>query len=288
MGAGADIVSGAVSGVVAGVVATVIIALAVDHYGDRWATQQDYLNPSCAHPKGLRAVPSSSLAASGSTKDDEKFNRPSKAVDGYAGSVWLPPTKPPAEETSHVLPVFDASTNTLSIKFLDGAHEVRLVCVNNGLGGEEKRFQNFGKVKSLKVWADNETSKAITAALTSLPFERSGDLQDAGTDLGTAKIINLQVIDAYAGNTNIFHDPDVCESLVADDARREFDKGSRESSVTFEKYKLRYYDEHYKRIDNNQPLYEPGCIVGATPSAGLSEVVLYEPDPNDPAPGWVG
>ena len=230
-------------------------------YGQSLADGGEYLNPSCDHAVGLTPVPLADLTASG-PQVQSRYG-PERAIDGYTGSAWIPPLESKAEkEQSHVskfVPVFhhEVEQSTLTLT-LAGEQDVRLVCVNNGLGSGQVRYENFGKVKTVRVWKDAEEEKAKTAILVSMPTSSSDRSQEVADTLGPSTSIHLQLVDAYSGADVVSHDPNHC------------------SSVTDER--------DYASVGGNQELFERGCIVGATPQAGLSEITLYVRDPSDPVP----
>ena len=226
--------------------------LVTPHIADRIAR----LNPTCEKAQGLRPLAPDELSASGPSRS--KHYAATSAVDGDAGTVWVPPLRnledPTLKGFSPWVPVFfgteQLSTLTLTFK---KPHDVSLVCVNNGFGAGDTRYENFGKVRTTMTWGDQGSAK-VTAILSSFPVEDSDMLQRADADLGKVTSVHIRLIDAYAGRDVLTYDPDQCGKRTSGDS----------------KYKV---DE-----DGVQHLYSAGCILSASPKAGLSEVAVYSSD----------
>jgi len=276
-----------VSGVISGSIVALATAFVGVQVGKQWQEQAAYLNPSCDSPHGLRQVPPGQLTASDDVPGREPgdLHLPIKVLDGYTGSIWVPTRRPKEAGESSYVPYFGPSGSTLTLTLKESA-DVRLICVNNGLGSGDPRYENWGKSRTLRVWKDDSPDAAMEVALMALPVELSESLQEGGHHLGEARSDHLQVMNAYAGEANTSYDPDVCKKVIERALRRTYpDDAERGEDVNH--FVDRRFTELYAVKDGAQPQYEPGCLEDPAVRAGLSEVVLYEKNPKDPAPRWI-
>ena len=210
----------------------------------------DRINPTCSNAVGLSPVPPKDVSVSGPERSPNYAVR--FADDGYLGSIWVPPllSKEDASRDgySEYVPAFfpDDARSTVTLE-LNEPTDVQLVCVNNGFGAGDTRYENFGKVRTVQTWADRSDSRTTTI-LSYLPPEESSALQETGNALGEVGSVHIRLLDAYSGKDVVTYDPDQC--------------GRKE--------------KRYKVKGGVQPLYEDGCVLSASPKAGLSEIVLYK------------
>ena len=174
------------------------------------------------------------------------------------------------------------------------------MCVNNALGSGEFRYTNWGKVRTLHVWGDG-SSEPEPRVLQALPWELSETQQEAGRNLGETLQVRLRIGDAYAGEATTAYDPDICRRVIERELALAYKRPGETVDDFFatptdpagvaalkerQTFLAGKFKELYPTAKGLQPRYERGCLVSPTPKVGLSEVVLYTPDPNDPGPGW--
>jgi hypothetical protein len=254
MGFGSDFGAGFLSGVLTVGVVSIGTFVARDPLHD-WLVSQD---PSCAEPGDLTPLSDRDLTADESmgAADPSFGKQPSDAVDGYAGSWWVPAladphADPDDKHTWHVAQLQeDASTRTLVLD-LDDEQDVRLVCVVNGLAESRTRYLMHGSVSAVTVWGE-QRSGAKKQSLERLPAELMQTLQDAGTAIGKTSTIHLEVDAVASGETVLSNDPDDCYTAALGTQMNPLSDG-----------------ETPQRVDQD------GCIRAPVPQAGLAEVVVY-------------
>jgi hypothetical protein len=237
------------SGLVAGVVAGIILALMAPIISENIA----YLNPTCDDPRGLRVIPSTDIKVAGPTFKDEDADpyQPKDVLDGNPGSMWAPESDPAKGGTTLAVFSSDAAKRTLTLTFSAGAErDVALVCVVNGLASEPWRYRNYGRVKNIKAWPDESSTRELSTLRTLADGEMQ-NLQQIRIDAGRMRSLHLEPIDTYAGEITQSFDPDNCNT------RDQYEDQQRDPN---------------------------GCIVDPTPNAGLAEVTVFEVDPD--APGF--
>lgn len=247
-----------------GVILAALVGAGGVLYGATISEARGYIYPDCSDARGLRPISSQSLSASGPGIQSYGAD---KAIDGYLGSQWSPPTVAPKAAKrnglSPFIPVYsrEAGDSALQIAFKDGKdRDVLLVCANNGLASGDERYENWGKVRTVTAWTGEQSSSdARTAVLQNLSVDRSESYQEVARDLGPITELNIEVVDAYAGKEVISHDPDRCSKF------------------------LRKRDNP-RRDGHDQDTFARGCILASARQAGLSEVILYEDDPADGPP----
>lgn len=234
--------------IVVGLIVAAVLGVSGVAYGANIVQARQYMNADCDRAKGLRPIPQNQLVAQGT---GVAHYDPDMAIDGYGGSQWSPPTSsikaPDHKGISKFVPVFpNDQTSVLMIQFADPkrSQDIQLICVNNGLGNGDERYENWGKAKTIIVWPDDKKNFVKTAVLQAIPVEQSEDQQEVARKLGTVHSVHLQIVDAYAGKDVISYDPDRCQ-------------------------KVRGKNEHFKSIGENQETFTRGCILSATPRAGL-------------------
>lgn len=236
------VVSGVVSGIISGCILWAAATYLSNQYSDTLDTYLTRLHPTCDAPGDLTQVPAEEISAQGGGTGADAV------IDGYFGSIWLPKTeRDPA--TPHI-PTFasDASNRSLTL-VLATTEDIRLVCVNNGLGNSESNYQNWGRVRSVAVASGAQTEPARTTVLLSLPVAEMQRMQEAARDLGPIDNITIRAESAYGGMTIETFDPDHCGQ---DSDRLRLEDG-----------------------ETAQSRFVTGCIRAPVPRAGLSEVVLY-------------
>ena len=141
-----DIIVGLVLTAVAGAVGVV--------YGAQLTQAREYLQPTCTNPTGLRPIPRADLNVTGiGTKNYPAL----AAIDGFGGSEWSPPMVTDTNAPDHhginkFVPVFSSSPeqSTLTLT-LSTPHDIKAVCITNGLGNGDERYENWGKVRTLHI-----------------------------------------------------------------------------------------------------------------------------------------
>jgi hypothetical protein len=247
--------AGLVGGILSGVVASaIVVVLASTLFADHIANAALAANPTCASPERLKPIPRSDFdeprgTAQGGGSPANYDAR--QAIDGYGGTIWVP--RLAESKAKHPLPSFVPGEQSQLVLPLRSSHDVRLVCVVNGLANAYVNYENWGRVRTLKVWADARSSQ--TFVLQSLGQDNFPNAQLAGKNLGRTTAVILEVVDAYAGLTEESFDPDVCLKNFRDNPGTT--PGRARESVQF--------------------AFEQGCLVPDTPMAGLAEVYLYEP-----------
>jgi hypothetical protein len=208
--------------------------------------REKFVRPTCATPSGLLQVPNDELRADG--ESDPGFTADA-AIDGYLGSLWVPPRKVDATNPHGAVFVDSTTRRTLTLK-LPSSVDLRLVCVNNGLVNSETNYLNWGKARTVQVWAGNRRDHD-PVVLAANPSTDMLDMQEVARDLGESSTVHLRVDDSYNGVTVETFDPDSCGVPDSEIVRRDVDG---------ERVELRYVD---------------GCLRAAVPEAGISEVALY-------------
>lgn len=250
----ANVTAGVISGLVSGVVGAVIVALFLALRADDITDRALAANPTCASPAGLRPISGQEVTATGAsfTGPDGFVYKAEKAVDGYGGTMWIPPLG--ADPNKHPIPVFDTAndSNVLTLR-LSSAQPVELVCVVNGLGNTYANYQNWGRVRTVEIWTTDPTHPRTTV-LQSLGADTFPNAQFLARRLGVSSELHIRLVDAYAGLTQEFYDPDVCFEGAA--------KGVLASM-------------HVPPNLVGQPRYADGCIRAPAPYAGIADVYLY-------------
>jgi hypothetical protein len=247
---GADVLSGLIAGVTAVALVSAVTFWPRDRLHD-WVVSQD---PTCQEPGSLAPLSGDDLKADGVS--DAEDQQPSDAVDGYAGSWWVPELGNPRanvedKNTWHVAQLQrDPGTRTLVLS-LGGKRDVRLVCVINGLAESRTRYLMHGSVSSVTVWGD-DSSGSVQTSLERLPTEQMQTFQDAGRDIGRTRSLHIRVDAVASGETVLSNDPNDCFPVA-----RGFAMGQLEDGET------------------PQRVYAEGCIRAPAPYAGLAEVVVY-------------
>ncbi len=201
-----DFIIGFTSGVASGLVAAVLVTLASGGIADAVA----YGKPDCANLIGVR--PTTNVQAdgrhepTGPNRTDRMTWQPAKAVDGDPNTIWIPPLDA-ARSSVHGMPTFAADGRTLTLTF-DGARDVRLVCVVNGLASTPFTYRNWGRVRTVTAWADDGATQ--TTLLRTMDDAAEQVPQQVRIERGTARRIQIRVDDAYPGQRMESYDPDVC------------------------------------------------------------------------------
>jgi hypothetical protein len=154
------------------------------------------LHPSCEDPRGLRLIQERELALAGPSMGD--FT-PGSAYDGSTGSLWVPPVR--KGRTSRDPGDFDylVRRSTLELRFRDGdAHDVRLICVVNGLANSSWNYENWGRVRTVAVRTSVNGHPAISN-LRSLGREGFADLQPLAVPAEDASRLRIQLLDYHHG-----------------------------------------------------------------------------------------
>ena len=257
--------SGSVAG---GLLTAALVASAGIALSERVAEASAYLNPTCNSPRGLRPIPTTDVEAQGPTIkiDDNGNGKPdypaNRVLDGYEGSAWMPPIASRNDRPIEFRPVFVKGENVLKLKLTGPERDIKLICVNNALGASIFAYENWGKARTVVFWVGGqEAGRGRVSVLQALPSSEFQRTQEVADNVGVATELNLQLIDAYSGIATTSVDPDHCGDVLSKQERA--------------KYESKKYAQ--------DALLEP-CIVAATPHAGLSEVVIYEIDDNDPPP----
>lgn len=246
--------AGLVGGILSGVVASaIVILLASTFFADRIAGAALLVNPTCDSPRGLKPIPKDQILTPGGTAlagvPGATSYAPAEALDGYGGTLWIPELAP--STSKHPVPEFAAGEKSRLTIPLKSSHDVRLVCVVNGLANTYNNYENWGRVRTLRTWSDDDANQQ-TVVLQSLGADNFPNAQFAGRDLGNTTHVVIELVDAYAGLTEESHDPDVCVK-----------KGWNPSPAITPQ-------------NNAQLEFDQGCLISAVPWAGLSEVYLYE------------
>lgn len=248
-----EIVAGTISGVLTVGALSLFTFTQRDRIHD-WLVAQD---PSCADTGQLVPLGAGALKADASSAalDPSFGQQPSDAVDGYAGSWWVPqlasPRRDPNDKhTWHVAQLKPQAASRTLVLDLPNARRVRLVCVVNGLGESRPRYLMHGTVASVTVWGDQSAKE--TQSLQRLPSEQMQEYQEAARDLGMTTRVSLRVDAVGSGETVLSYDPDDCfpEALGT----------------------------QMDRLSDGETPQRPddlGCLRAPVPSAGLSEVVVY-------------
>ncbi len=241
-------ISNVTAGFVGGLLASLALVALLAWQSDRIARLTIASNPTCEVPTGLSPVPAKDIKSATGPQLAPLYN-PGKAIDGFGGSIWIPPIK---TDGVHPIPEFVQGQDTLTLT-LDEPHDVQLVCVVNGLANSFTNYANWARVRTVAVSGDNKGS-VQTSVLSSLGTDSFPNSQLAARALGTTRTVSIRLVNAFAGQTQESFDPDVC-----------FKDGSKGvpklSGMSW------------------QPRFEQGCIVDPSPNAGLADVFLYEPSP---------
>lgn len=239
-------------------------------------------NPTCAAPRGLRQVAVADARA-GSTQakvadgntggvvstDPGSHYVARFAVDDASNTVWIPEIvndldEDGANEPSREPEFLTADgANELTLT-LDERADVRLVCVVNGSGLWYTSYQNFGRVRSVQVWGDDDDDKEL-GILQSLGSEDFPNTQVAGRNLGDTRTIHLELVDAYAGIQVENYNARAC----LDGATVEADRRALDEFIATQRVRLAP-DVLYRWPD--------GCILEPKVKAGIAEVRVYATD----------
>jgi len=200
--------------------------------------------PTCAEPRGLTEVPPSQIEPTADVH--EESDPPSVLVDGRVGNIWVPPMLNPDQRPEGVserreFAVVDPDASRVELK-LASRQDVELVCVVNGLANGYQNYVNWGRVRTVRAWTDDDHS----ARLSVLKSHDQGSFQtfqDVSVPRGETGQITLEIGDLYEGQQTTSVDPDVCQT------RDKVGEGMR-----------------------NDPI---GCNLNATPKAGLAEIKVY-------------
>ena len=205
------------------------------------STYVSLFRPSGADPQGLVEVPHSEISARADSQD-EVDHPAGKLLDGRVANIWVPPMQRPAGTSkSGTVAVIDPDQSLVTLT-LAKKDDVQLVCVVNGLANSYDNYLNWGRVRSVRAWTDDNASKE-SSVLESMDQGSFQNFQDVRTPRGDAKMLMIQILDAYEGQQMVSVDPDVC------DTRDEVGRGPQ-----------------------NDPV---GCNLNATPKAGLAEIKVY-------------
>ncbi len=251
------------SGVVGGVVSGIVVVIALGWWAPQLSDRLQEVNPTCDQPRGLVPLTrgdylEGSAAAEGYAQD--KTFGADKVLDGYPGSIWIP-SLPPANEREAQLgnkvPVFDSQNgNNILTLHLSKSNDIELVCVVNGLGTSYFRYQNWGRARTVSVWAEDEKQKETTV-LKSLGADDFSNAQMAAKRIGVTKTVHIRLDDAYVGLIVETSDPDVC--YEGQDVAKLVD-----NLATIDGKKM-----------GREPQLDRGCFARATTKAGLADVFLY-------------
>jgi hypothetical protein len=240
-----------------GFVGALVVVIFVAYRASSIADATALANPSCDDPRGLTQIPRSEITVSGPSWGKSAFGTSGpaeNAIDGRPGSIWLPPQGSPIH--SNLVEFTQGTPGALHLT-LRREHNVALVCVANGLGNDSFGYLNWGRVRGITSWGSDK-SKAEQSVMRSLGVDNFQNLQTVAFPGGPTTQVNLEPRDAYYGQALESFDPDRClTSKEAVDFVR-----ARNQALS----------------SRSQPRFDIGCIVEATPAAGLSEVVLYEQD----------
>lgn len=236
-----------VTSVTTGVIAAGVTALLAFVFREPISAYVAEQNPTCDAPTGLVQVQSTDLSVVG--QGDTVDHQPENAVDGYLGSLWVPPRRPESLQAHQALFFEDEAQNTIHVT-LPEPTEIALICVNNGVANNREAYENWGRVRTVAVWRDRSTDADVTT-LASLPPDAMQTAQQVAEDLGTTDHFTMQVKDAYAGSTIQGFDPDWCGG--------ESERVSRPGGET-----VQLRDER-------------GCLLAPSPRAGISELTIFTP-----------
>lgn len=241
-------ISNVTAGFLGGLLASLSLVALLAWQSDRVAQLTIESNPTCEVPTGLSPLPTTAIRSASGQQSAPLYGA-TKAIDGFGGSIWVPPFE---TDGKHPVPQFIRGEDTLTLT-LDKPHDIRLVCVVNGLANSFINYANWARVRTVTVRGDGADS-AQTSVLSSLGTDSFPNSQLAGKALGSTRTVSIQLVNAFAGQTEESFDPDVC-----------FTDGSaavkRPPGMT------------------RQPRFAQGCIVDPSPKAGLADVFLYEPGP---------
>ncbi len=274
------------AGFVGGLLASLILVLLLAWQADWVAARTLEANPSCDSPRGLhRVTVREATGASESDQHDpteveaERGDLPvyaaARAVDDASQTLWIPPLVPATakdgteQRDKSRTPHFRAEEgqNVLTLH-LAAAADVRLVCVVNGATLWYTSYQNWGRVRTVKVWGRSEDDAQVTI-LRSLGSDDFPNAQQAARGLGNTDVVNVALLDAYSGQRVENFNAIAC----LDDAgpRTDGEETQLDRYTAAQEYKLDQ-DEGIKYR------YEPGCILEPKVKAGLAEVYLYAKD----------
>lgn len=252
-----------------GIVTAALVAAVGIGFSESVAETTGYLNPTCENPRGLKPIPTTDVTAEGPTLEATRDKKPlypaENVLDGYEGSAWMPPIAPVKDRPTKFSPVFVEGDNILTLTLAGSGRKIELVCVNNALGAGEFRYTNWGKARTVVFWTgDQGAGQGKVTVLQALPLDESQQTQEVADNVGVATRLKIQLIDAYSGSAATTDDPDLCVGVMSEEERKQ-----------------------YRSVGNVQETLASPCIVAATPYAGLSEVAIYEIDPNDSPPIWL-
>jgi hypothetical protein len=239
----------------AGLVGALVVVIFVAFRASSIADLTVSANPSCDDPRGLTQIARTEITAAGPSWGKSAYGTNGSArnaIDGRPGSIWLPPQGSPSH--SNLVEFTREARGELHLT-LRKEHNIVLVCVANGLGNDSFAYLNWGRVRGITSWGASK-SKAEQSVMRSLGPDNFQNLQTVAFPSGVTTQVNLEPRDAYYGQALESFDPDRCLT-------------SKEAEA--------YVQERDRALtQRSQPRFDPGCIVEATPAAGLSEVVLYE------------
>ena len=276
------------AGFVAGVLSTIIVLGLLTWKAQTVAELTLGANPTCAAPHGLRQVDivdaeagsTQAKEADGDTGGEVSDKSTSHYVaefawDDASNTVWIPEIVNDVEEeveddgyeTSRE-PEFltTGGANQLTL-LLEETADVRLVCVVNGAALWYVSYQNWGRVRTVRVWGDEGDKKL--GILQSLGSEDFPNAQVAGRNLGDSRTIHIEVVDAYAGI-----------QVENFNARACLDGATVTSADGTEHKALDWFlDQQVVELDTDVLNRWPdGCILEPKVKAGIAEVRVYATD----------
>src|SRR4029077_8823432 len=143
------------------------------------------------------------------------------AVDGYLGSIWVPPLVSRADRASddddakHAPEFLQAKAGRTLTITLPKARNVKLVCVNNGLVNSEAVYEQWGKARTVETWSDSHQTPTKTT-LVSMPDPQWQEFQKIAGGLDDSRRIFIRLVDALTGVTVEDFDPDHCAPSTGD------------------------------------------------------------------------
>lgn len=273
------------AGFVAGVLSTIIVLGLLTWKAQTVAELTLGANPTCASPYGLRQVGIVAVEA-GSTQakvadgdtggevsvDPQTHYVARFAVDDASNTVWIPEIVNDDDvederETGREPEFLTADgANQLSLSLQEPA-DVRLVCVVNGAALWYISYQNFGRVRTVKVWGDDGDKKL--GILQSLGSEEFPNAQVAGRNLGDVRTIHIEVVDAYAGIQVENFNARAC----LDGARVTPEDGKEQKALDW------FLDQEAVELaEHVLKRWPDGCILEPKVKAGIAEVRVYATD----------
>lgn len=168
--------------------------------------------PTCANPEGLVEVPHHQLEVRAASMNEQRFPAQS-LIDGDVANIWVPPMlgadeRPGWMSKRDEFAVVDPDASRVEIA-LAQPEDVQLLCVVNGLANRYENYVNWGRVRSVAAWTQEE-SDSRSSVLKSLDNGSFQSFQDVSVPRGDTDQITIDILDLYEGQQTTSVDPDVC------------------------------------------------------------------------------